>query len=439
MNDMNIEKRTMRKIHLRILPLLAMAFLFSWLDKVNIGFAALQMNADLGFSNTIFGLAAGIFSIGYMLFVLPGTLIMQRVGARQWISLALIASGIFSMATAFVTKVEEILIVRALLGMAEASLAPTMFVFLGLWFPNEYRGRAVSILLLVSPIALIIGGPASTALLAMDGILSLAGWQWLFIIEALPTIIVAVAIFFLLRNKPDETRWLAPAEKKWLHDRLVSERCSVTSVPKSAASARHAFGSRRLWTLAFVNFGFGIVGPGPLFFMPLVVKSMGLSTMSTGLLVTLPAILGGISLPFWGKWADRARKRETVLAAAGCMIAIGFLVTAALLPSLWAIAGLSLVMIGLYGSSVSSALLPYSFLSGTAVAVGIAVMNTAISIGGFGGSLLVGRLSDLTGSYATALTWLGLIALAVAVLLVMHMIFDRKRSPDNGAPQAIAS
>lgn len=414
----NIETQTINKIRVRILPLLALALFFSWLDKANISFAALQINSDLGFSNTVFGLGAGFFGLGYALFAIPGTLLMKRFGARKWIGLVLIACGGCSAAMALVTEAYQLYFIRTLLGMAEASISPGIIIFLGYWLPLEYRGRAWSLLLLISPFGLALGGPISGLLLNLDGLAGVAGWRWLFLMEAIPTFLIALAIFILLRNKPDEANWLALSERSWLVEKLARERREVESTRSNGDSANKAFMSGRLWTLTLINFGMGAFLAGPIFFLPLIIQSMGFSATETGWLVMLPAIAGGLTLPAWGYWTDHAHKREVVLVAAWCMIVAGLFIAAALMPSPWALGGFTIAMMGMYGTAPVSAMLPFTFLSGAAIAVAMGMVSMAVNLGSFAGSYMVGSLVDLTGSYTIPLVSLGLIAMLCLILSI---------------------
>ena len=422
---MPLEQRTMRKIHLRILPLLALALLFSWLDKINIGFAALQMNEDLGFSKADFGLGAGFFSVGYILFAIPGTLMLKRYGARRWVGLVLMACGIFSAATAFVTTAQELFIIRALLGAAEASIAPGMILFLSYWLPIEQRGRAWSFLLLVNPIALTLGGPISAVFLGFDGFLGKAGWQWLFLMEALPTFAIAVLIFMFLKNRPTEANWLSAEERDWLKGKLAAEQEAIQSNGGGDGTTRQAFTSGRIWILTFSNFTHGVCGAGPIFFFPLIIHSMGFSTMDTGLLVMVPAIVGGLSLPVWGYLTDRAVRKESVLAVSSFIKMFGLLAAGLLLPSPWALLGLCIALIGMFGGPPSSAMIPYSILRAGAIPAAIGIISAATSLGSFGGAYLIGRLADITNSFSASLLALSGVALLSAISALILLLLHR--------------
>lgn len=437
MTQGDLSEKTLRKIGIRILPLLALAYLFAWLDKFNVGFAALQMNESLGFTNTEYGLGVGFYSIAYVLFAVPGAMLLRRFGARRWLGFVIIACSLCSLANAFIGRPIELWVVRAVLGLAEASVAPGMVVYLSFWFPEEYRARAWSTLLLISPFALVIGGPVSGLLLGMNGIAGFKGWQWLFITEAIPTFFIGISIFFLLTNRPSEAKWLSPSEKGWLRDQMGPDE--VPAGQKERGGLRLALSNGRVRALALIFFGFGASGAGPLYFLPSMVKSMGYSASTAALLVAIPAIVGGLSLPLWGRWADRTRHGEYVLIAAGCLHGIGSLLAALLLPAPLALAGFSIAMICVYGVNVSFTLLPSIHLSKAATAAAIGLNFAAINIGIFAGSFLVGKLVDLTGSFRLSLIASGAIGLLVASLAVLLLLHGKRQSAETNATEIAAA
>lgn len=416
--------RIIRKIRWQILPLIGLGLLFSWFDKINIGFAALQMNSDLGFSKATFGLGAGLFSLGYILFAVPGTLMLARFGARRWISYVLIACAILSALTAFVTSPGELFTIRTLLGMAEASIAPGMIFYLSLWLPLEQRGRAWSGMLLVTSLSLALAGPISASLLNLDGLMNLAGWQWLFLLEALPTLLIALLIFIRLNDRPRDARWLSDSERLWLENKLAAEQ--VKTVDRAGGTVREALSNLRIWLLAANNLAQGFCSAGPLIFLPLIIHSMGFSAMDTGWLVTIPAVAGGLTLPLWGYLVDRTQAKERILISACVVMTIGLVIAALLLPSPWAIAGFSIALVGMYGVAPSSAMIPYTILRSNAVPAAIGVASAGVNLGAFGGAYIVGRLADATGNYTLPLILLSIssmIALFFAAML--HFLGQR--------------
>jgi len=410
----SLERRTMRRVGWRIVPLAALMLLCAYMDKINIGFAALQMNADLGLSGAAFGLGAGAFAFGYALFALPSTVLLHRFGARRWLSLIMVLWGLSSAATAFVTDVESLVIVRFALGMAEAGFSPGIILYFSYWFPEAYRGRVLGWFLFVHPLALVVAGPLSGLLLTLDGSFGLGGWQWLFLIEAAPTLVVALVAFRLLTDAPAAAAWLPADEKAWLDGRLARERAGIEAASGGHLSVGHALLDRRVWLLGFVNLAVGTAGIGLVFFTPLLVRSMGFSDVGTGLMVAIPGLVGGITLPLWGWWTDRVRSRERVVAASCAMLAAGLAGMALLLPSAWAVIPLCVAMAGFNGMIVAFWTLPSSFLVGIGAAAGIAAINIAGNLGTFSGPYLLGWMSDTTQDYAAGLAILSAIALVAA-------------------------
>lgn len=412
-----LEAQTLRRVGGRILPLAAAMLLCAYLDKINVGFAALQMNADLRLSGAAFGLGAGAFALGYALFALPSTMMLHRFGARRWLSAIMVAWGSCSAATAFVTNVESLVLVRFALGAAEAGFSPGIVLYFSGWFPEAYRGRAMGWFLFVHPLALVVCGPLSGYLLTLDGMQGLAGWQWLFLIEAAPSLVVALIALRFLTDGPEQAAWLPADEKAWLRARLAQERLAIAA-GGGRESVGHALRDRRVWRLGFVNLAVGTAGIGSLFFTPLIIRSMGFSDVGTGLMVSLPGLLGGLSLPLWGWWTDRARSREWVVASACVMLAVGLALEAVMLPSAWALLPLCLGMIGFNGMIVAFWTLPSSFLTGAGAAAGIAAINVAGNLGTFSGPYLLGWMSDATHGYGTGLGALAVIALVAAATML---------------------
>lgn len=414
------DERTLRKVWWHLLPLLTVVFFFSYLDRVNISFAAVTMNQALGLSNTVFGMASGAYSIGYVLFAIPSTLLVHKLGARRWISTIMAAWALCSAATAFVQTPAQLLLVRLALGVAEAGFIPGIILYFTEWFPSERRGRALSAFYCIGPLALLIGGPLSSALLSLDGHGGLAGWQWLFLLEALPTLVLAAIVFAVLPDRPANARWLSDLERTSLMTRLAAERACI----ETGDAGHHGPLSRvifqpRVLRLALVYLSIGTSGIGAVFFLPLMIRSMGYSVLNTGLVAALPGIAAAIALPFWGWWTDRARNPSAVVATACGAIALGLAGSALLMPSPFALLPLSLAMIGFYGCLAAFWALPSAFLVGAAAAVGIGFINLAGNIGNFTGPWLLGWISDRTHSYGAGL--IGLAALAALAAGILSM------------------
>ena len=399
------------------MPLLSLVLLLNFLDKVNIGFASLQMNEDLHLSNTVFGLAAGLFAIGYALAAIPSTVLLQRVGARRWISLAMVVWGLCSAATALVSRPAELFLVRIALGAAEAGFTPGVIYFVNSWFPSEYRGRALGSFLLILPVAIVIGGPLSSLLLSWDGFLGLAGWKWLFLGEGLPSAALAVLVFRFLADSPSTAPWLSAVEKKRLTDELAEEATRIEGSQPSRSVWR-TLSSPKVLVLALVYHGIAMSGAGALIFLPLVIRSMGFSVRVTGLVAALPALAAAICMPLWGRWADRTRRREWVVAVTCFAIAAGLWGSAELLPSPIAVLPLTVAFVGYFGATAPFWTLPSSFLTGAAAAAAIAAINVAGNLGTFSGPALFGWLSDRTHSHAAGLIGVGSVAALAGILLI---------------------
>lgn len=427
-----MERETIARIWWRIVPLMAVAMLFAILDKVNLGFAALTMNQDLGLSNTAFGTAAGAFAIGYLLFGVPATLLLHRLGARRAISLMMLAWGLCSAATAFVTGPQELLVVRFLLGMAEAGFVPGAVVYFSYWFPSEYRGRVLGSLFFVQPVGLVVAGPVSSVLLSFDGSLGLAGWQWLFVLEALFTFLLVPLVFLRMTARPSEAHWLAAAQKEWLEARLALE--SRSEQLRTGLCGWRTLASGRVWALALVYLCIGTSGIGLVFFLPLTIKSIGFSVWNTGFLAAVPPAVAALTLPLWGIWTDRARSREAVVAVCCSAIVAGLLGAAASLPSAWALVPISLAMSGFFGCLAAFWTLPSRFLTGAAAAAGIAFINVTGNIGNFTGPALFGWMVDATRSYAAGLICLAASA-AVAALVMSGQAMRNGRRTDAQSAQ----
>jgi len=407
----DVERQTMSRVWWRIMPLLAAGLLLDYIDRSNIGLAALQMKQALGLSNTALGVAGGFVSIGYAVAAVPSTLALQRFGARRWMSLIMIVWGLCSAGTALVSNRQELAFARVLLGIAEAGFSPGLLLYLTYWLPSEYRGRVLSYILMMASLVAVISGPIGSGLLSLDGFLGLAGWKWLFIAEGLPTVVLAFAVFRFLPDGPEDAHWLSQPQRKWLTGKLAAQSGIV------ASTQGHKVGWRALanvWVvlLAVAFLGMTTSGGTSHSFLPLIVRSMGVSVGHVGLIIAVPNLLVMLSQPLWGVWSDRARRREIVVVV-GCLVhALGLVYAGMLLPSPWALVPLTVAFIGYHGSVAPFWTLPPALLTGTSVAAGIALINLAGNFGGFTGPSLMGWVSDTTGSYGS-----GIIAGAAPVLI----------------------
>jgi len=406
--------RALRKVAWRLIPLMGLLYFVAFLDRVNIGFAALTMNADLGLTQSMYGLASGIFFIGYVLFEVPSNIIMERVGARLWIARIMITWGLVSAGTAFVTSANQLYVLRFLLGVAEAGFFPGMILYLTYWFPEAWRGRILSAFMVALPTSNVIGSPVSTAILSLDA-RGLHGWQWMFLLEGMPALLCGVAVLAFLRDGPKKAAWLSSEEKEWLHAELTRERTTLT-----AHSSLAALREPRVWFLGLVYFGMvtGLYGFG--FWLPQIVKGFGnLSNLEVGFVSAIPYAVGALSMYLWGRHSDRTGERTWHVALPTFVGAAGLLLSAYWSDSpLLALAALCVTALGCYPALPVYWTLPTSMLAGGAAAAGIALANSIGNTGGFLGPTLVGFVTDATGSYAAALCMLAVFVAGSGVLVL---------------------
>ena len=409
-----IERRTIAKVSWRLLPLVALAYCIAYIDRSNISFAALTMNQDLGFSAYIYGWGAGIFFFGYFLFEIPSNLILEKVGARVWIARIMITWGIISGLTAFVTGPTSFLIIRFLLGAAEAGFFPGMILYFTYWFPAEYRGRVISTLFVAQPLANALASIVSAAILEMDGILGIKGWQWIFIIEAVPAVLLGLVVFRAMTDKPARADWLAEDERNWLQGRIDQECRQVESAGR--LTLMRALSDPRVVVLSLIYLSSVTANYGIVFFMPQIVKGIGLSNMMTGVASSVPYIIGTLGLIAWGWSSDRNQERRWHLIAASTLGALGLAFAAWSGASYWALLGMSAATMGIYGSRAAFWPMPSIFLTGTAAAGAIALINATGNLGGYIGPFIVGWIKDSTKSFEAGLYFLAACSLMAAII-----------------------
>src|SRR5947209_18297710 len=300
---MDLESRTIRRVSRRLLPFLIVCYFVAYLDRVNVGFASLTMNQDLGISSTAYGLGAGIFFLTYFIFEVPSNLFLEKFGARKWIARIMFTWGLLSGAMAFIGGEAGFYAVRLLLGAAEAGFFPGIIFYLTLWFPASYRARIVSMFMAAIPLSSVVGAPVSGALLGLDGVAGLKGWQWLFILEAVPALILSVVTFFYLTDRPAEAHWLRADERDWLTARLDTERRAREEVHHY--SVVQALMNPRVLAIAVIYFGAVAVNYGLSFFLPQIVKAFGLTNLETGFVTLIPYAIGAVGMIWWGLRSDK--------------------------------------------------------------------------------------------------------------------------------------
>ncbi|WP_448118796.1 MFS transporter [Pseudomonas serbica] len=432
--DTSIEKQVTRKIFVRLLPLLICLYIISYLDRVNVGFAALTMNADIGLSAAVYGWGAGLFFIGYCLFEVPSNLMMAKVGARRWIARILFTWGLIATCMALVEGPKSFLVMRFLLGVAEAGFFPAVIVYLTLWFPARYRARIISTFMLSIPISLAIGAPVSTALLQLDGMLGLKGWQWLFIIQGIPGVLMVAVVLKYLTDSPKAAKWLTDAEKDWLQGELDKDAAANTLAGNANASVWKVFFNPAIIALCAIYFCACAANVGLSMFLPQILKQQGFVGMEIGYLTAVPYLVGCVGMLGIGFLSDRFQKRKAYLIAALLLIAAGLGGAGWMSGSSLAIVAMCVATVGIMGCKGPFWPLPALYLSGTSAAAGIALINSVGNLGGFFGPGIVGMAREATGNFASGLYLLGGLAI-LGVILTMVFVSDSGRSRK---PNAIA-
>jgi MFS transporter, ACS family, tartrate transporter len=412
-----IERRTMRKVYLRLLPFTFALYLICYLDRANIGFAALTMNRDLGLSAYVYGLGASAFFWGYFLLEVPSNLLLEKVGARRWICRIMVSWGIVSGCFAFVNGPVSFFILRFLLGLAEAGFFPGMILYFTYWFPPYHRARVIAGFMAAIPVSIGLGAPVSTALLELNGTFGLAGWKWLFLFEAAPAVILGICVWFYLTDRPADARWLAPDERRWLTDVIAEERHHVAKLGK--VSVLQTLIDVRVLTLGVIHFAQAGVSVGMAVFVSLIIKRLGLTNMQTGWVTAIPFIFGTIGILVWGYISDRMNERKWNLTASCSCMAAGLALAAWSEGTYLSVAGLSMAMIGLYASNAHLFPIPSMFLTGAAAASGIAWTNSLGILAGGVTSPVIGYIKDTTGSYQGGLYFLSVLAALGALVTVI--------------------
>jgi ACS family tartrate transporter-like MFS transporter len=426
----NVERTTIRKVYLRLLPLLFVSYFVCYLDRINVGFAALTMNKDLGFTATVFALGATAFFWGYCLFEIPSNIVLEKIGARVWIARIMITWGLFSCATAFVTGAISFATIRFFLGVCEAGFFPGMILYFTYWFPARYRGRVVGWFMTAIPVSIALGAPISTLLLELDGTWGLRGWSWLFIGEALPAVILGFVVLFYLTDRPEKAHWLEPHEREWLVAELQAERSVVEQA--RVYSVLQSLVNPRVLALSVIYLGIATAGVGLVIFLPQMIRQLGVSNLMTGFATSVPYIFGTVGMIICGYVTDRMHERRWNLFFTCLAAAVGMFAAALLTGSFWALAGMSVATIGFYGMKTSFRPLPSTFLSGTAAAAAIAGINSIGNLGGLIGPIAVGWLRDTTGSFEAGLFFLSGCALVLAIVTLVAVRERRSRVEPAG-------
>lgn len=431
--SMDLEARTLRRISWRIVPFIMLLYFVAYIDRVNIGFAALTMKTDLGLSASALGFGAGIFFWGYFLFEVPSNLVLNKVGARLWIARVMVTWGVISAGMAFVEGPTSFYVMRFLLGAAEAGFFPGIILYLSFWFPARHRAGVMALFMAAAPISTALGSPLSAALLEMNGVLGLRGWQWMFILEALPALALGFVVFFYMTDRPEQAKWLPTEERDWLVREMAQENASKAGQAHHSALA--GLMNPRVLALALIYFGTsaGLYTLG--IWAPQIIKQLGASSFTVGLLNAIPPTVSVIAMVLWSRHSDRTGERTWHVVLACLAAVLGLCVAAEAHALVGLIAALTLVNVGISCAKPPLWTMPTMFLSGTAAATGIATINSIGNLGGFAGPAMIGWLKDQTGSYAGGLYFVaGLLVLSAVLTLILSRTQSRNLTPAEATP-----
>jgi ACS family tartrate transporter-like MFS transporter len=427
--DRTLERSALRKVYLRLLPFAILSYVLAYVDRINVSFAGLTMREDIGMSAGTFGFAVGMFYWGYFIFEVPSNVILEKIGARIWIARIMITWGILAGATAMVTGPTSFAIVRFLLGVAEAGFFPGIILYFTYWFPSHHHARIVSGFLVGLPVAVAVGAPISTGLLALDGLFGLKGWQVMYIAEAIPTVVIGVLTYFVLTDRPEQAKFLTAEERNWLVTKIAAERRATEAVRKF--TLWEALYNPKVLLLALNYIGIVTASLGMLIFIPQMIKSLGsYSNMTVGWLTMIPYLCGAVAMVVWGRISDRMNERRWNLFF-GCVLStVGLVIAGLTMGTWWALVGMSIAAMGFYGSKGPFFAMPPMFLSGAGLAAGIAWINSLGNLGGFFGPWYVGVMKDLTGSYAGGLYGLALLGLVAAIVCALFLHIPNRLSSE---------
>ncbi|CAG4897740.1 MFS transporter [Paraburkholderia gardini] len=423
-----LESRVSRKLMLRIIPFVMLLYFVSFLDRVNVGFAALSMNKAIGLSPTAFGLGGGLFFIGYFLFEVPSNLILHKVGARRWIARVMVSWGIVSFASAFVVGPSSFYALRFILGVAEAGFFPGIILYLSLWFPLRQRAAAAAWFMAAAPISTAIGSPLSGAIMKLPPVAGLADWQLLYILEAVPAIILGFFVLKYLTDTPAKAQWLQPEERAWLIAKMKMEAEARQSHSGHTAGALSALRDPRVLALALIYFGTsaGLYTLG--LWAPLIIRQYGFGLFETGLLAGVPSILAVIPMIVWARHSDRTEERTWHVVIPCVVACLGFVFAGNATTALMIILALVIVNIGISAAKAPLWAMPSMFLSGAGAAAGIAMINSVGNLGGFVGPFAIGWLKNVTGGYSAGLYVVGA-TLAVSAIVTLMLSRQSKQTP----------
>ena len=430
--------RAIARVRRRLIPFLALLYLIAYLDRLNVGFAALQMNAALGLSSRVYGFGAGIFFLGYFLFEVPSNLALARVGARRWIARIAIVWGLVSIGMLWVRGPLSFYAMRFLLGAAEAGFFPGIMLYFTYWFPSADRARAVAQFSAASMAAGIVGAPLSGALLSLRGLGGLDGWQWLFLVEGIPAVVLGVFALFYLTDRPEDAHWLPADEQAWLIDAMRRERDAVAR--PGASSVRTGLFDPMVWRLAVSMFLVVTSGYGFSFFLPQIVKAFSAaSDLAVGMWTAIPFLVAAIGMVTVAMHSDRTGERQRHAAACAWLAALGLAASSLMHAPAARFAALSIAAIGLYSFTPPFWSLPTAFLRGDAAAAGIGLINAVGNLGGFLGPYVMGWMKDATGDYRVGLRFLAAAAVVSGILVITGRLKARTTRQSSVTESSVVS
>lgn len=433
-DDAALENRVVRTVSRRITPFIVVLYFLSFLNRVNVGFAGLTMNRDIGLTQAMFGVGAGIFFVGYIAAGMPSNLALQRVGARRWIALLMVVWGALSAATAFVTGPYSFYGLRLVLGLAEAGFFPGIILYLSYWFPARHRAFVTAMFMTAAPLANMIGSPISGALMTLDGFAHLHGWQWLFLVEGAPTVLLGIVSYFYLTDRPEDAHWLAPAERNWLSAEMQRERDAKAT--QSRSSVWSAVKDPRVLLLALVYAGTstGLYAIG--IWAPMIIHRFGFSYVELGFVNAIPNLFAVVTMVLWARNSDRTGERRLHVAIACLAAGIGMLMSGYASSAIVLLVGLSIANFGINAAKPPLWSMPTQFLSGSAAAAGIALINAMGSLlGGTIGPMVIGKLRDMGGDYSLGLYF---VSATLFISAVLACAFGARQRGRQAGERAVA-
>jgi sugar phosphate permease len=431
--ERELELATVRKVSRRLIPYLFILYVAAYLDRINVGFAQLQMKTALGFSDTVYGLGTGIFFLGYFLFEVPSNLLLVRTGARIWIARIMITWGVVSSTMAIVRTPGEFYALRFLLGIAEAGFFPGVVYYLGQWFPVAARASAISRFMTAAAVSGIIGGPLSAALFQLDGLSGLAGWQWIFVAEGIPSVVLGITTLLFLADRPSQVKWLSPLQREHLDATMRKEAADVDR--QGHVSLRRALLHPTVWRLSLLSFTLLVGLYSISFWLPQIVQSFSRAdNVEVALLSAIPYMAAAVAMLVVAARSDRTRERCLHVATAALVGAAGLGATAVMHSRVPGLIALSVAAMGVFSAIPVFWSLPTTFLSGTAAAGAIALINSIGNLGGLFGPYLIGRVRDMTGGFVGSLMMIAILLTGSAALAL-----SLRRSPASETSGSVAT